>query len=300
MAPAVKVTAEYMRTPPRLRRFLAGVFLIEIDIEGDGFVEDFMFPDWATLRFNQAPRMIANTRDGRAIRNFQFSVSGPRTQETYLRTGSVRQWGALLHPLGWALLIGEPAHEFANRLFDGMTTPAFARFRPLAETLFGPEPDRKGEFERLIDFFEALEPLDDPAAAKIAEVYTALYNPEIETVAQLAERVQVNRRTLERLCNRAFGFGPKTVLRRQRFMRSLALFTVDPSLKWIGAIDASYHDQAQFVRDFHDFMGMTPSEYGQQAKPLIEPVMRERVRYAREFTRELRKRGAWREAGLEF
>lgn len=299
MAPAVKVTAAYMPTPLRLRRFLAGVFLIEIEVDGDGFVEDFMFPDWATLRFNQIPGMAANTREGGSI-NFQFSVSGPRTQETYLRTGSVRQWGTLLHPLGWALLIGQSADKFANRLFDGMTTPAFAKFRPLAETLFGPEPDPKGELERLIDFFEALEPLDDPAAAKIAEVYTSIYDPRIETVAQLADRVQVNRRTLERLCNRAFGFGPKTVLRRQRFMRSLAHFTVDPSLKWIGAIDVAYHDQAQFVRDFHEFMGMTPSEYGQQAKLVVEPVMRERVRYATEVARELRKGGSWLKVGTKF
>jgi hypothetical protein len=68
------------------------------------------------------------------------------------------------------------------------------------------------------------------------------------------------------------------LLRRQRFMRSISDFVLDPSLKWIGAIDSHYHDQAQFVRDFRQFMGMTPRQYGALPKPLIGAVMRERMR----------------------
>ena len=71
-------------------------------------------------------------------------------------------------------------------------------------------------------------------------------------------------------------------------------------MKWAGAMDVSYHDQAQFVRDFHEFMGMTPSEYRQLAKPLGGPVMRERTRHSTEFARELLKGHVWREAGLKF
>lgn len=298
MTPAVKVTAECMRIPPRLRRFLVGVFLTEIEIEDDGVVEDFMFPDWATLRFSHRPAGVANARGGQPVGNCSFSAAGPRTQETYLRTGSVRQWTVLLHPLGWVLLVGESAHHFANRVFDGMTTPAFARFRLLATTLFGPSPDREGELLRLTRFFDALEPLKNPVAAKVAELHAAFYDTDIDTVEQLAERVQVSRRTLERVCPRAFGFAPKTVLRLQRFMRSLAQFVADPSMKWIGAIDAAYHDQAQFVRDFHDFMGMTPSEYRRLAKPVMEPLLRERVRCGSEFAMAVRG-GALRQVGRE-
>ena len=293
MPPSCKVTAEYMSTSPRLQRYFAGVFLIEIEVEGDGFIEDFMFPDWATLRFNHVPLVGGATRGGQALGKATFSVSGPRTQEAYLRTGTIRQWGVLLHPLGWALLVGAPAHEYANRLADGMTDPAFAKFRPLAETLFGPEPDRQGELDRLTGFFDGLEPLRDPSARSIAEVYEALYDPEIDTVPELVERSGVSRRTLERLCQRAFGFSPKTLLRRQRFLRSLTAFTVDPTLRWMGAMDAAYHDQAQFVRDFREFMGMTPSEYGQLSKPVVEPVIRERTRYAREVARELKEGASW-------
>lgn len=297
MTPACSVTVQYMRTSPGLQRFFAGIFLIEVDVGGDGIIEDFMFPDWATLRFNHAPQVTGQTREGQRLTDARFMASGPRTQEAYLRTGSVRQWGVLISPLGWASLIGEPASAFANGLFDGMTTPAFAKFRPLAETLFGPEPDAAGELQRLTDFLAGLEHRPEPAAEKIEAIFAALYNPEIDTVAGLAQRVGVSSRTLERLCSRVFGFAPKIMLRRHRFLRSLSQFTVDPSLKWIGAMDASYHDQAQFVRDFHEFMGMTPTAYCQLPKPIVEPVLLERVAFAREFTRELLQAQALGAAG---
>jgi hypothetical protein len=63
-------------------------------------------------------------------------------------------------------------------------------------------------------------------------------------------------------------------------MRSLAQYMLDPSLKWIGALDGHYHDQAQFVRDFREFMGMTPREYAALPKPVIGAIMRERARVA--------------------
>lgn len=282
MSSACTVSANYLSSSPGLRRYFAGIFLIEITVSDGGIIEDFMFPDWATMRFNQEPVIAGTTRGGGQLGKSRFSVSGPRSQEVNIRTGSLRQWGVLIHPLGWSLLVGKSAHEYANRLVDGMTDSTFERFRPLAEMLFAEEPDRDGELQRLTEFFDGLEPLDEPAADSIAKVYDALYDPEVDSVAQLADAAGLSRRSLERLCRRTFGFPPKLLLRRQRFLRSLTDFTVDPSLKWIGALDAAYHDQAQFVRDFRHFMGMTPSEYGQRYKPVVEPVIRERARYGRE------------------
>jgi methylphosphotriester-DNA--protein-cysteine methyltransferase len=83
---------------------------------------------------------------------------------------------------------------------------------------------------------------------------------------------------MERLCRKHFGFSPKLLLRRQRFMRSLAQFVLDPSLGWIGALDSLYFDQSHFVRDCRDFLGMAPSEYVAADHPVILGFMRERMR----------------------
>jgi AraC-like DNA-binding protein len=93
-------------------------------------------------------------------------------------------------------------------------------------------------------------------------------------------RVGASQRTIERICHRAFGFSPKLLLRRQRFMRSLSQFMLDPTLKWIGAIDWQYHDQAQFVRDFREFMGMSPREYANTPHPVLEKFIQMRARLA--------------------
>ena len=87
----------------------------------------------------------------------------------------------------------------------------------------------------------------------------------------------MNRRSLERLCGRYFGFPPKLLLRRQRFLRSLAQFMLHSAGSWSKALDWQYYDQAQFVRDFRSFMGTTPSEYADTPHPILEKIMAQRM-----------------------
>jgi AraC-like DNA-binding protein len=107
-----------------------------------------------------------------------------------------------------------------------------------------------------------------------------LLDPQIETVTDLTDHVGMNVRSLERLSRRAFGFPPKLLLRRQRFLRSLARFMLDPSLTWLSTLDYQYHDQSHFVRDFKRFMGMSPSAYAKLDKPILIAAARARMEIA--------------------
>ena len=42
-------------------------------------------------------------------------------------------------------------------------------------------------------------------------------------------------------------------------------------------LDDRYYDQAQFVRDFRSFMGMTPSEYAEMPHPILNRIMAQRM-----------------------
>jgi len=42
-------------------------------------------------------------------------------------------------------------------------------------------------------------------------------------------------------------------------------------------MDAQYHDQAHFNRDFHDFMGMSPSNYLALPRPISRAAVRARA-----------------------
>ena len=177
----------------------------------------------------------------------------------------------------WAKFVPEGADKLANLTVDGTVHPAFARFAPLIERIFDGQHDPAAEAARINAHLMTMVDLAVPSAAQIAEVHEAILDPEVATVAELVERTNLALHSLERLTRRYFGFTPKLLLRRQRFLRSLAQFMLDPSLNWIGAIDGQYHDQAQFVRDFKAFMGLSPRQYAALPHPILHPIMRQRM-----------------------
>ena len=66
-----------------------------------------------------------------------------------------------------------------------------------------------------------------------------------------------------------FGMPPKPLLRRQRFLRTFAAIREAPPGSWSRLIDERYADQPQFVRDFNDFMGMSPRAYFARRSPFM-------------------------------
>lgn len=262
---------------------------------GGGIIADRLLPEWANLRFYADGTPQAETLAGVRVGGTTFPVTGPSSKAVRFTIGSNRAWGIGLLPLGWAKFVGKPASDYADALIDGHSDPAFADFRVLSDTLFGDVPDTDAELARITAYFSARVGDPVPDEARIMAIHAALVDPETATVAQLVEHSGISQRSVERVCRRAFGFPPKLLLRRQRFMRSLSKFMLDPSLKWIGAMDGHYHDQAQFVRDCRRFLGMTPSQYAAAPKPLIGAVMRERARLVGEAVQTLHgpAGGAW-------
>lgn len=272
------VRVRFCEPPPGLRRYFTSFYLVEID--GHLGAVDYLHPEWANLRFFSGGLPVAEGANGDRVEQARFCATGPSSHAVRFSLGPTRMWGVGLLPLGWAMFVRQPAAALADRVVNGEAHPAFAPFAPLAASLFGEEPDAAAELARLSAHFTALAGASVPREAQILALHAALIDPDVATARDLAERTGLSQRTVERIALAAFGFAPKLLLRRQRFMRSLAQYMLDPSLRWIGALDGHYHDQAQFVRDFREFMGMSPREYGAQAKPVIGAIMRERARIA--------------------
>ncbi|HKX79955.1 MAG TPA: helix-turn-helix domain-containing protein [Novosphingobium sp.] len=271
--------------PVTLRKYVTRIFLTEISLPEGEAVEDLLFPDWTGFHFYKLSNPRGETLAGRLDSDTIFSVIGARSRGLPFQATSLRQWGFGLHPLGWTRLVGAQASDYVDRVCDGRVEPAFARFSPLADTLFDDTRDPAGEFARMIRFLEDLPETSNANETLLIETFLATRDADIATVEALAEQVGCSRRTLERLCKRSFGFPPKILLSRQRFMRSLSGFVTNPSSTWTDAIDPRYHDQAHFVRDFRRFMGMTPTEYAEMAKPIAQPSMLERARLRLELER---------------
>ena len=275
-----------------LRPFVTTYYCIEaVCSERAPLLEDYLHPEWPNLRFVEAER-CESAIGGERLRPVPFfAASGPTSRPTRFRLGSGKMWGIGLMPLGWATLVGAQAGDYADRFVDALADPAFRAFHPLASAMARDEgafADGLALIEEHMDrIIAGSEASGVPAGRSIGAINAAIVDPELTTVAQLAERVGMNVRSLERLTRRAFGFTPKLLLRRQRFLRSIGHFMLDPSLKWLEALDGQYHDQAHFVRDFKRFMGMTPTDYARLDKPFLVAAARARMEIAGEAVQGL-------------
>jgi AraC-like DNA-binding protein len=119
----------------------------------------------------------------------------------------------------------------------------------------------------------------DSLETDIESIHQTIANPEISNVGQLVETTGVSKQRIERLSRRIFGFPPKFLLRRQRFLRTLAAAMAQPQLKWSDALDGQYFDQAHFNREFHQFMGMSPSHYLAMPRAVSTPSNRTRAQH---------------------
>jgi AraC-like DNA-binding protein len=274
------VKARFFQPPEELRPYFTTFYTTQVVVPQGERVTDWLHPEWAGLRFVTGDLPDAEIAGGVALPPTAFIAHGPTSTTVRFSAGNIRMWGLGLLPLGWAKFVGVSAHELADVIVDGHDHPAFAPFAPLADAIIAGPAELEEEYARIVAFFrERLAPRL-PDEAKIVACHAALVDAEVHTVADMAAHAGLPVHTVERCCRRHFGFSPQLLLRRQRFMRSLAQFMLDPSLKWIGALDGHYHDQAQFVRDFHRFMGTSPREYAAAPHPILAEVMRARFEAA--------------------
>lgn len=276
--------AEIRFFPPcaKLRPYLSTIYLLTTSASLDGRVTaDLLHPEWANIRFFSGDRPIVAIGPGPRHAPPAAVMAGATSRATYFACGIMRAWGIGLLPAGWHKFVGGDADVFTDRLFDAQTEPACAGFAALAaillESVAGDEEEMFAAIERLL--LDRLDdgPDDDPI---IWEAHAALVDDSVASVAEWGAGLGVSSRTLERLSRRAFGFSPKLLLRRQRFLRSLAQFMLDPSMQWTRTLDHRYCDQAQFTHDFTRFMGMTAREYAALDHPVLEAAARARLHSA--------------------
>lgn len=270
------IGVRFFRLSEPLQPYFTALYLTVIE-DGGALVDDYLHPEWAAMRFTEGPPPIASIGPGEMVPQWPFVAGGPTSLATHFGVRTSRIWGLGLQPAGWAKFAVGPADALANVTVDGTTHPAFADFAgilPLILGCGGADEDKAA----LVDA-HLLGHLDRPSPreADIEACQALLRDPGIGEVSVLQTELGMSAKALERFCCRYFGFTPKMLLRRQRFNRSLAQYMLDPTLTWIGALDGQYHDQAQFVREFKAFMGMTPSEYAALPHPILEPIMRQRM-----------------------
>lgn len=270
---AAGVRLHLVAPPSDLAPYISLYYLTEI--APGVVVEDWLPPEGANLRVGRSPVYAASVGEGALGPVPEAILAGPTSRAARLRIGEGRFAGIGLLPLGFAKFLGIDASAYADRFCDIEEEPATAPLRPMLAAL-GQSSDFGQDVELMNRAFRALLARPLPQAETILAVHAAIVCDREPSVAKVARDVGVSTRTVERLCRRHFGFAPQLLLRRQRFLRSLARFMADPSMKWIQSLDTHYHDQAHFLRDFRRFMLMRPREFAALPHPIAMTAVKAR------------------------
>jgi AraC-like DNA-binding protein len=259
---------KFILPAPPLRRYFSSYYFFEIDTADGSVLDDFLYPEWGSARYMLEGEIPAGlVSKPLPISTAQATMTGPTSCAVHIACQRARLAGIGILPLGWHQFVGGELSRYADGSFDMEADPAFSVFARIWQDIRQlSDPQKIAEIADQ-HLLAALTPPSE-REQEIEAVHQAISDPEITDVAALAVRLGQNSQYVERLCRRVFGFPPKRLLRRQRFLRSLAPRMLDPRLQWTDVLDGSYHDQAHFNRDFRDFMGLSPRAYLKMPRPI--------------------------------
>ncbi len=264
-------SAQFVAPHPDLRPYVTTYYIAEVNSPDGRMVEDLLHPEWGSVRYvcSGAVQGSAHPDPMQAVPS--VTLVGHSSRATRIGCISMRVVSFGLLPLGWHHLIGLPAARFADQSVDARAVKTRIDFAALFPAVAAAE--NLEEVAAIFDNALIQSVLETPLSAKgvdyaIQGLHSALLDSGSTSVTEIAEQLGMNGMQLERLSKRVFGFPPKLLIRRQRFLRTLALLMRQPEAKWGEILDPQYYDQAHFNRDFQRFFSMSPKQYLALDKPI--------------------------------
>jgi AraC-like DNA-binding protein len=178
-------------------------------------------------------------------------------------------------PAGWARWFGLSAEDYRDRVTPLLQLWPAARVNDLMIRLG--TLTRSADLKPMLDgLFTDHLPAPHPDEPLIEHARALVTAGEIVGSTELADALGVTPYALRRLFAQHFGFAPKVVLRRTRFMRALtALMLSDAAPDFAHA--PGYHDASHFLRDAGDFLDLTPRRFLALPIPYLRAMLRARA-----------------------
>lgn len=266
----------YERPDPALGGLIGDYFVFDSEgPEAMGAVE-WMLPNWPVIRFVLAERPITvETRDWRWSPLPEAGFYGTTSQAMRHTSFGGVTIGVSLMPAGIARLLDIDVSRYRNRMvpLDTLLPPAdcAALIAELRRSDQGPA------VKPILDrFFLSHMARPHPAEGDIAALNGLLLDERFQSAREIAEELDMHPQTLRRLSLKRFGFPPKMLLMRTRFMRSLIALKETGATEGYGAIDSAYTDASHFLRDSERFLGMTARRFLKLETPFLDMVLRAR------------------------
>jgi AraC-like DNA-binding protein len=229
-----------------------------------GLVRWFWIPEWRlapgrTSRQELLPFPASNLVVGPDA----VTLAGPTTSASHRDlTGSGWAVGMLLRPAALMTLVDDPA---ALRDVE-VPFAAPSLLRDVVAAMADPDRDaaRSGAVRACrvwcADRFASGDDPDGVLANRMEEVVAG--DRDIVRVEQLAERLGVGVRAVQRLAQRSVGLPPLTIIRRYRLQEAAQRLRDDTDVTIAQvAADLGYADHAHLTSDFRRVLGLTPTGY---------------------------------------
>jgi AraC-like DNA-binding protein len=265
-----EIAVQFVQPAPALRRFISGYHFYTLNFAPGAAHEDLFYPAWGNVRFySRDADWRVTIGHGEGARVFDpvphAALFGPTSCASASRSANGTLIGAGITPLGWSRLIGADAADFADRIV------ALGEVMPGADVLADAvlaAPDAQAAAEAMDDFFVARLAPPGRNDARIEAMHRLLAEAPPITVDEAAATLGMHSRAFLRAALAAFGFRPKLLLRRARFVRTLTGLEEHPTSSWVDVLDLGYHDQSHFIRDAHEFLGMAPGDFLRMPRPI--------------------------------
>ena len=259
---------EYWRASETLAPFVSGYHRYSVPLPPGVTLHDVVFPSWATIRIAMPGSRGWSVRFG--SRRYddvpQAAMFGPTSYAGYLEARGGTLVGAGILPHGWAAMFGGDVSRFANRVVPLSAVDADAASLEAAIG-DGVRPDLA--FEEWLGL-RAGRHEPDP---RIARIFAMLDDPAIARIETIAEALAMSQRVLADFTRAHFGFTPKLLLRRSRFLRALSAVLAAPEDGPSALSAAGYWDRSHFLRDSHAFLGCSVREFVRRRGPMNQMAM---------------------------
>ncbi|HEY6970020.1 MAG TPA: helix-turn-helix domain-containing protein, partial [Candidatus Angelobacter sp.] len=208
------------------------------------------------IRMYDADDVSRSTSYGHAV------LSGARASCFVIDTiQQERVFGIQFQPGGVFPFSRVPASETENQTVE-LEHLWRGAARELRERLLA-APTINGMFLLAEEYLFALrvKPLElHPAVSFARQQFCSL--PHKISVASVQDKIGLSQRRFIQLFHEQVGLTPKAFCRVRRFQRILETVHGQREVDWIDvALDCGYYDQAHFIHDFHEFSGLTPTQY---------------------------------------
>lgn len=268
-------TALRMELPaPALRSFINYYHVFDSEPALQNVVNRAL-PAWPMIRFILTDQPM-NVRIGRRTYDpLPFAaLYGSTSRARVMTTSGGITVGMGLSPLGWARLFPHAsADAYRDQIvpLDTLLPPRtvaamLARLRAMTDA---------AKTKRVLD--QLMSPLlnrPHPREAQIVQLGRLLVSDDMRDIAMLSAATGLKPAALRRLSTRYFGFPPKTLLLRTRFLRSFVPMLLKGGEPDYSGVQLAYFDTSHFLRDSSRFLGVTPKQYLENELGYVTAVLR--------------------------